>query len=166
MLRLQSATSLTLLVPSFENCTAIISINSSNPIPACATRSTETSTDIPFSLYSLPLGTHSVIWDVGNMPADTEVVFWGIDGSRPAEPSGMVNVTIDNTFAQSSDGEVKLEFAGGWEDVRAGAQTDLSEKDGLDDFYNKTLAVTKQTGSSVAFTGAGKITSPQRKVEI
>jgi hypothetical protein len=91
------------------------------------------------------------------MPADTEVIFWGIDGSRPAEPAGMVNVTIDNTFSQSSDGEVKLEFVGGWEDVRAGAETELAEKDGLDNFYNKTLAVTKQKGYSVGFTGAGKI---------
>jgi hypothetical protein len=103
------------------------------------------------------LGTHEIYWDVGNMPADTEVIFWGIDGSRPAEPAGMVNVTIDNTFSQSSDGEVKLEFVGGWEDVRAGVQTELAEKDGLDNFYNKTLAVTKQKGSSVGFTGAGKI---------
>lgn len=94
------------------------------------------------------------------MPADTEVIFWGIDASRPAEPTGMANVTIDNTFASSSDGEVKLEFVGGWEDVRAGAQTDLAEKDGLDNFYNKTLAITKQKGSSVAFTGAGKVFIP------
>jgi hypothetical protein len=106
------------------------------------------------------LGTHEIYWDVGNMPADTEVIFWGIDGSRPAEPAGTVNVTIDNTFAQSSDGEVKLEFVGGWEDVRAGAETELNEKDGLDNFYNKTLAVTKQKGSSVRFTGAGRSPSP------
>lgn len=149
------ATSLTILVPAFQNCTSIISINSSDPIPACATRSSETSSDIPFSLYSLPLGTHSVIWDVGNMPADTEVVFWGVDGSRP-EASGSTNVTIDNTFSRSSDGQVKLEYAGSWEDVKAGTQTDLAEKDSLDSFYNKTLAVTKQRGASVAFTGAGK----------
>ena len=91
------------------------------------------------------------------MPSDTEVVFWGIDASRPAEPSGMVNVTIDNTFSQSTDGNVKLEFAGGWQDVRAGSETDLSEKDSLDDFYNETLAVSTQKGSSVGFTGSGKI---------
>jgi len=91
------------------------------------------------------------------MPSDTEVVFWGIDASRPAAPSGMVNVTIDNTFSQSTDGNVKLEFAGGWQDVRAGSETDLSEKDSLDDFYNETLAVSTQKGSSVGFTGSGKI---------
>ena len=153
------ATSLTILVPAFQNCTSIISINSSNPVPACATRSSETSSDIPFSLYSLPLGTHSVIWDVGNMPGDTEVVFWGIDGSRP-DASGSTNVTIDNTFSRSSDGQVKLEYAGSWEDVKEGTQTDLAEKDSLDNFYNKTLAVTKQRGASVAFTGAVKMILP------
>ena len=105
------------------------------------------------------MGTHEIYWDLGNIPAipaDTEVIFWGIAGSRPADPSGMVNVTIDNTFAGSSDGEVTLEYVGGWEDVRAGTETDLTEKDGLDNFYNKTLAVTKEKGSSVGFTGAGR----------
>jgi hypothetical protein len=90
------------------------------------------------------------------MPADTEVVFWGIDGSRP-EVTGSTNVTIDNTFSRSSDGQVKLEYAGSWEDVKEGVQTDLAEKDSLNEYYNKTLAVTKQRGASVAFTGAGKM---------
>lgn len=91
------------------------------------------------------------------MPTDTEVVFWGIDGSRPAEPSGFPNVTIDDTYSRSSDGGVKLEYAGTWQSLKTGVETDLAEKDSLDKYYNKTLAVTKERGASVSFTGAGKL---------
>lgn len=90
------------------------------------------------------------------MPTDTSVVFWGIDASRPAEQGGFPNVTIDDTYSRSSDGGVKLEYAGSWDSVSQGSQADLTEKDSLDQYYNKTLAVTKQRGASVAFTGAGK----------
>jgi hypothetical protein len=91
------------------------------------------------------------------MPTDTSVVFWGIDASRPAEQGGFPNVTIDDTYSRSIDGGVKLEYAGSWDSVRQGSQADLTEKDNLDQYYNKTLAVTEQRGASVAFTGAGKL---------
>lgn len=101
---------------------------------------------------------HSVIWDVGNVPADTDIIFWGVDGTRQAEPDGFSNVTIDNTFQQSTDGAVKLAYAGNWQSIGggSGAETDLSEKDSLDGYFNKTLSVTKERGSSVAFTGKGE----------
>jgi hypothetical protein len=95
------------------------------------------------------------------MPTDTKVVFWGIDGSRPSEPSGFPNVTLDDTYSRSSDGSVALEYAGSWESVKLGLETDLAEKDSLDKFYNKTVAITKQRGASVAFTGAGKLRRPR-----
>jgi hypothetical protein len=83
-------------------------------------------------------------------------VFWGIDGTRPVDPTGHVNVTIDDTFAQSRDGSVKMEYQGAWQSVREGVDTDLGEKDSLDKYFNKTVAITKERGSSVGFTGKGE----------
>lgn len=93
---------------------------------------------------------------MGNVPADTNVVFWGIDGTRPADPSGNQNVTIDDTFTQSSDGQVTLGYSGAWQSVQEGVETDLGEKGTLDQYFNKTLAVTKERGASVTFTGKGE----------
>lgn len=91
------------------------------------------------------------------MPAGTNVVFWGLDGTRPSDPSGYQNVTIDDTFTQSSDGQVKLGYSGTWQSVHAGVETDLGELGTLDKYFNKTLAVTKERGASVSFTGKGKL---------
>jgi hypothetical protein len=97
-----------------------------------------------------------VIWDVGNVPANTNVVFWGVDGTRPSDPNGYQNITIDDTFTQSSDGEVKLGYSGNWQSIREGVETDFGEKDSLDKYFNKTMAITKERGASVAFTGKGE----------
>jgi hypothetical protein len=78
----------------------------------------------------------------------------------------MVNVTIDDTFTRSSDGQVSLDYAGSWESVKMGTQTDLAEKDNLDGYYNRTVAITKERGASVAFTGAGKLSKSSHSSQL
>ncbi|KAK4683860.1 hypothetical protein P7C73_g6355, partial [Tremellales sp. Uapishka_1] len=145
-----TASSLSLLVPSFPDCTAVISVNSSMPISACATNTSASGiADTPFSLYDLPLGVHEVVWTAGSLDAGQQVVFWGVDATRPAE-SGMTNVTIDNTYSRSSP-QVDLTYSGLWQSLTSA----LSEQESLSGCLNETLAVSTTIGSSVTFTGAG-----------
>jgi len=133
------ATSLTLLIPSYANCTATITLNNSAPIPACAGLSADG--DIPFSLHNLPKGTHAVSWDSGPVGADTQVIFWGINGERPT--SGGRNVTLDDSYRSAGPG-VALKYKGDWQEAAG------------DEYFNKTLAVSTQSGASVSFNGTGE----------
>ena len=141
---LKAATSLTLLVQSFADCAATVSINSSSPIPACTAGSS--ADDTPFSLYNLPVGLHHVEWDSGEVPAGEQVIFWGFEGTRPGDASGMTNVTIDDTY--KGGGGVQYAWHGDWATT---AGTDANELD-----FNRTLALTSRQGASVNFQGAGE----------
>jgi hypothetical protein len=129
------ATSLTLLVPSFTNYTATVSVNTSSPFPACEIPST--TGDTPFSLYNLPPGAHHVEWDSGEVPAGEQVIFWGFEGNRPASQSGMSNLTIDDSYR--SGGGVELVWHGDWATT---AGTDANEGD-----FNPTLSWTTKQGA-------------------
>ncbi|WVQ81145.1 hypothetical protein IAT38_003267 [Cryptococcus sp. DSM 104549] len=150
-----TSTSLTLLIPSFTSCSATLTLNTSTPIPACA--SNTSGTDSPYTVSSLPLGTHHVTWNSGVIPSGEQVIFWGVDGSRPGETG--TNVTVDNTFAAGAGaGVVGMEYAGqGWTALGSGAgvQTSLSEASTLTYDFNKTLAITQTQGDSVTFSGTG-----------
>ncbi|WWC63966.1 uncharacterized protein I303_106572 [Kwoniella dejecticola CBS 10117] len=152
-----TASSLTLLVPSFENCQATLSINSSSPIPACSSPvSTSSSEVIPFTLYNLPTGMHSVRWDSGIVPNGEQVIFWGIDGTRPIESNGYSNITIDDAFKSVEDVNVGLRFEGDWTHLNPNTHSDaLSESGKLDGDFDRTLALTQGKGSAVTFFGSG-----------
>lgn len=126
----------------------MVTINASAPIPACAAGSD--TGDIPFSLYNLPLGLHNVRWDSGPVGENDQVIFWGIDGERPADGTGMTNITIDNTYAR--DGGIEFRFDGAWEQKSAGD----SGGENMEGNFNKTLATTSKLGASVSFTGTGE----------
>lgn len=146
-----SASSLTLLIPTYQNCTATVSVNGSSPTVACATTSTGGST-IPFALYNLPDGIHQVVWDAGTVADGEEVIFWGVDGQRDV-PSGMTNVTVDNAYA--AGGAVSLTYEGTWTQVVGGGSSTLSEQSNTASYFNKTVAVSQSAGASVSFSGKG-----------
>ncbi|WVQ93156.1 hypothetical protein IAU59_000220 [Kwoniella sp. CBS 9459] len=151
-----SASSLTLLIPNFDSCQATISINSSSPIPACATTSDSTSETIPFSLYNLPLGVHNVIWDSGTIASGEQVIFWGIVADRPLESGGLSNVTIDDAYVPTDGAGVALKFDGDWTHLSPSvSSTSFVESEKINGNFNKTLAVTQGKGCSIAFSGAG-----------
>ncbi|OCF79151.1 hypothetical protein I204_01098 [Kwoniella mangroviensis CBS 8886] len=152
-----TASSLTLLVPAFDNCQATISINSSSPITACSKAVSSSSSEvIPFTLYNLPLGSHSVVWDSGTVPNGQQVIFWGIDGVRPPEQAGYSNVTIDDAFNPIENVNVGIRYEGDWTHLNPDAHSDaLSESGKLDGDFNKTLAITQGKGSAVTFFGSG-----------
>ena len=143
------ASTLTLLIPAFSNCTATISINNSVPASACAT--TSAAGDIPFSLNDLPWGMHHVKWDSGQVDPPDRVIFWGIQGSRAVEATQMTNVTIDNTFLRREG--VVLEYQGAWDHLdgksKGSGNTDVSQA------FNSSLAMTSKSGASVSLTGTG-----------
>ncbi|WRT69125.1 uncharacterized protein IL334_006109 [Kwoniella shivajii] len=153
-----TASSLSLLVPSFDNCQATISINSSYPISACSIPVSSSSSEvIPFTLYNLPQGLHNVLWNSGTIPIGEQVIFWGIDGIRPIEKTGFSNVTIDDSFVNSSEEtNVGIRFEGDWTHLSSDVHSDaLSESSKLDGDYNNTLAITQKTASAVTFFGTG-----------
>ncbi|WVN88021.1 uncharacterized protein L203_103220 [Cryptococcus depauperatus CBS 7841] len=145
-----SSTSLTLLISTFDSCAATVAINTSAPVPACASNST--GQDVPWSV-SLPFGTHVVTWSSGPVASGEKVIFWGIKGSRPS-PSG-TNVTFDDTYLASD--VASFEYKGDWTHLGSGAgmQTSLSEAGNLSNDFNKTLAITQKKGASVTFSGSG-----------
>ena len=146
-----SATSLTLLIPSFNNCQASLSINDSSPISACA--ATSSTGDIPFSLYNLPDGRHYVTWKSGPVSTGDQVIFWGVDGIRQGDGEGMTNVTIDDTYSRT--GPVQFGWSGDWTKLAEGTSSNLSEAKGLSNNFNKTLAITQNKDAAVSFTGQG-----------
>ncbi|OXG15693.1 hypothetical protein C366_04285 [Cryptococcus neoformans Tu401-1] len=154
-----TATSLTLLIPTFSFCSATISINASTPVTACASNST--GQEIPYTLLSLPSGSHQVMWNSGPIPPSEQVIFRGIEAQRPIELGGRgkgTNVTIDDTYTYGSyPNLVDLEFEGDWTHLGSGAgmQTSLSEAGDLGNDFNKTLAVTNSKGASITFSGMG-----------
>ena len=139
---------MTLLIPSFTNCTATISINASTPIKACAT--TTTTGDIPFSVFNLPLGLHNVQWESGPVGENDQLIFWGIDGDRKSDVQGSTNVTIDDTY--SRDPSVSFRYEGAWDHFDG---KNKGTEVNLDQNFNSSLAVTSKTGASVSFTGTG-----------
>ncbi|WWC98039.1 hypothetical protein V866_004928 [Kwoniella sp. B9012] len=152
-----TASSLTLLVPAFDNCQATISINSSSPITACSKAVSSSSSEvIPFTLYNLPLGAHNVVWNSGTVPNGQQVIFWGIDGVRPPEAAGYSNVTIDDAFNPIENVNVGIRYEGDWTHLNPNAHSDaLSESSKLDGDFNKTLSITQGKGSAVTFFGSG-----------
>ena len=145
---------MTLLIPSFMNCKATLSINASTPISACASGSGSSSSkdDVPFSLYNLPLGVHQVLWDSGPIPDGEQVVFWGVQGERRS-PNGAANVTVDDTFADSAGEGSKVALAVSWE--YGGYWKEVVDEDDASGAFNKTLAVTDKEGASVVFSAKG-----------
>ncbi|WVQ73609.1 hypothetical protein IAR50_003189 [Cryptococcus sp. DSM 104548] len=170
-----TSTSLTLLVPPIASCTATVSLNASTPISACATKSS--SSQIPWSIFGLEYGTHTVKWDSGKVGDGEQVIFWGVRGTRPGVGGGGKNVTIDNTFsssscsscsswpsAEASQRAVSITYSSGWthlSNARGSNNTStsdsgLSEKvDGLEGDFNGTLSVSQTEGDWVSFAGAG-----------
>ncbi|WWC73031.1 uncharacterized protein I206_106996 [Kwoniella pini CBS 10737] len=152
-----TASSLTLLIPSYDNCQATISINASSPILACSQSISSSSSEvIPFTLYNLPTGLHNVKWDSGTVSNGQQVIFWGIDGTRPIVSNGYSNITIDDSFNTVDNVNVGLKYEGDWTHLNPNAHSDaLSESGNLEDDLNKTLAITKTTGSAVTLMGSG-----------
>lgn len=142
----QAATSISLLVPSFASCTATMSINGSSPVPACATSSA--AGDLPFTISNLPAGSHAVQWNSGVVPSGAQVVFWGVQGMRPARGS---NITIDDSYTggTSSDGPVKLQYTGTW-------QHDTNGQGSAGGSFQKTISTTSSQGAQVSFSSSGK----------
>ncbi|WWC91159.1 uncharacterized protein L201_006100 [Kwoniella dendrophila CBS 6074] len=151
-----TASSLSFLVPSYNGCQATVSINSSSPIPACPTSSSSSSDISPFTVYNLPLGIHNVQWNAGTIQNGEQVMFWGIDGTRPIERSGYQNATIDDSFKPKDNTNVGLKYEGDWTHLNPTTRSDaLSESGRLDGDFNKTLAITQSKGSAVTFSGSG-----------
>ncbi|KAK8844013.1 hypothetical protein IAR55_006806 [Kwoniella newhampshirensis] len=159
-----SATSFSLLIPAYPQCQATISVNSSTPLPACATESSGSdmaSSTIPFTMSNLPAGTHEVLWNSGSLASTDQVVFWGVDGARPADASCMTNVTIDNTYNHPGPVSVTYDSPGdveSWTYLSQGASSDsstFSEASHLDQDFNSTLAITQTKGAAVTFIGSG-----------
>ncbi|RXK38482.1 hypothetical protein M231_04247 [Tremella mesenterica] len=146
-----SASSLTFLVPQFDGCSATVSINSSTPVTACSTLSSTNST-IPFSLYNLPDGIHRVNWNTNVIPAEQNVIFWGLDGVREVEGTA-TNVTIDDSYA--AGGPVHVGYEGTWSSVSSSSSSALSEQSEVSTFFNKTVAITQSSGSTLTFSGQG-----------
>ena len=44
---------------------------------------------------------HLVEWDSGELPAGEQVIFWGIEGTRPGAAPGLANVTVDDTHGSN-----------------------------------------------------------------
>lgn len=57
---------------------------------------------------------------------------------------------------------MKLGYSGNWQSVHEGVETDLGELGSLDQYFNKTLAITKERGASVSFAGKGELSVLQR----
>ena len=144
---------MTLLIPAFANCMSSVTVNGSAAVPACA-KSTD-SGDEPFTLFNLPLGTHDITYDSGPVSAGQHVVFWGVDGTRPPDPTPMTNITVDDTHASSS-GPVTLSWQGAWDHLNPKTGSSLGEQETLDSDFNKTVSVTSKTGASVTSSGPGE----------
>lgn len=101
-------------------------------------------------------------WDSGpvsaNANASDQVVFWGIEASRPSEPSGFSNVTIDDSYVSSpSSSVVSLVYAGHWTHLDSSTASSNSTEDShLGNYFNQTLSVSQSATASVTFSGQGK----------
>lgn len=98
---------------------------------------------------------HNVLWSAGQIVNSQQVIFWGVDATRPSDADGMKNVTVDDTYqrpksASDSDsgvgGSVGLEYKGNWTQIGMGSTQEA---------VGKGLAVASSRGSSVTFQGQG-----------
>ncbi|KAI9636842.1 uncharacterized protein MKK02DRAFT_45549 [Dioszegia hungarica] len=131
-----TATSLTLLIPSFANCTSTLSLNGSAPVPACPTSASG------ITLQNLPRGIHQLQYTFNALQTGQEVSFWGVDGTRPYDGPSWGNVTIDS--ARKGGPGAELKYVGDW-----------TMEEGVSGAGNRTLAGTGGKGSAVEFTGKG-----------
>ncbi|ODN81082.1 hypothetical protein L202_03177 [Cryptococcus amylolentus CBS 6039] len=173
-----TSTSLTLLVPQIEGCSATVSINGTTPVPACATNSSSSS-EVPWSVVDLDYATHSIKYDSGLIPSSSssssgeggQVIFWGVQGTRPGGGVG-TNVTVDDTFFRPSSSsssssssstatekaEVSITYSPSWTHLSETSTTSsiLSEIGQLGGDFNGTLSVSQEAGDWVTFWGAGE----------
>lgn len=134
LLYLHSATSLTLLIPPFANCTSTLTLNDSSPIPACASSSAS------IALHDLPQGLHRVKYSTNTLVPGVEVSFWGVDATRPYEGARMGNITVDSVLMGRG-----LRYEGEWK-----------MEEGVAGVGNRTLASTAKKGARMELTGRGE----------
>ena len=97
---------------------------------------------------------HDVTWSSGPVTNGSEVLFWGIEGTRQSL-GGLTNVTVDDTYAKT--GAIQIEWQAAWTHLENGQSSSLSELSTLGGDFNKTISVTQTSGASMTFSAAGQL---------